>query len=72
MQRYDALIQEIEAIDDYLGPTFRYVNFISDYGISLHLYRKNAPTKTTPFTQMQDRTVHMRNEGVKTRPQVKG
>ncbi|KAL2731389.1 exocyst complex component 6 isoform X1 [Vespula squamosa] len=23
MQRYDALIQEIEAIDDYLGPTFR-------------------------------------------------
>ncbi|KAL2747293.1 Exocyst complex component [Vespula maculifrons] len=63
MQRYDALIQEIEAIDDYLGPTFR---------ISLHFYRKNAPTKTTPFTQMQDRTVHMRNEGVKTRPQVKG
>ena len=28
MQRYDLLIQEIEGIDDYLGPTFRYVNLI--------------------------------------------
>lgn len=28
MQRYDLLIQEIEGIDDYLGPTFRYVSLI--------------------------------------------
>lgn len=28
MQRYDILIQEIEGIDDYLGPTFRYVDIM--------------------------------------------
>lgn len=27
MQNHDILIQEIEGIDDYLGPTFRYVFF---------------------------------------------
>lgn len=33
MQRYDILIQEIEGIDDYLGPTFRYVNLIRKFAV---------------------------------------
>ena len=28
MQQIDLLIQEIEGIDDYLGPTFRYLQII--------------------------------------------
>jgi hypothetical protein len=31
MQQLDLLIQEIESIDDYLGPTFRYRSCCSPY-----------------------------------------